>query len=147
MLNTHYRMICITLYNPRKMRQSMLLMLSVLYICSGVIDICWFWWHPCVTLMKTPLPHWGRAQMAALFQTKFSNAFSWMVCMYFDWDFMGVCSQGSHQHQSSIDSDNGFAPTKRKVTIWTNDHYFWRIYASPSLNELKVTKCSPSHML
>ena len=42
------------------------------------------------------LTHWGRDKMAAIFQTTFSNAFSWMKYMNFDRDFTEVCSQGSN---------------------------------------------------
>ena len=40
-------------------------------------------WHTgCVitgwSSLKLPLTHWGRDKMAAIFQTTFSNAFSWM---------------------------------------------------------------------
>ena len=35
--------------------------------------------------------HWGRDK-TAIFQTTFSNAFSWMKCANFDWDFIEVCS-------------------------------------------------------
>ena len=38
-----------------------------------------------------------------------------------------------------IDSDNGFAPTRRQAIIWIKDGLvYWRIYASLGPNELKV---------
>ena len=38
---------------------------------------------------------------------------------------------------SSIGSDNGLAPPKRQVIIWTNDElFYWRLYAALGLNEL-----------
>ena len=40
------------------------------------------------------LTHWGRDKMAAIFQTTFSNAFSWMKMFKF-WLRFQVCSQGS----------------------------------------------------
>ena len=70
-----------------------------------------------VEASKHVLAHWGRGKMAAIFQTTSSNEFSWMkMCEYrlkFHWNlFLRV--------QLTI-SDNGLAPTRRQVIIWTND--------------------------
>ena len=49
-----------------------------------------------------------------------------------------ACFQESNWQYSSIGSDNGFPPNRRKAIIWTNDVLgCWRIYASLVLNKLK----------
>ena len=48
------------------------------------------------------LTHWGRDKMAAIFQTTFSNAFSWMTMYKFRLNFTEVCSQGSNYQHSSM---------------------------------------------
>ena len=85
------------------------------------------------------LTHWGRDNMAAIFQMTFSNAFSWMkmyeLRLRFHWSlFLSVPLTISH-----IDSDNGLAPTRWQAIIWTNDGIvYWCIYASLCLNELML---------
>ena len=44
-----------------------------------------------------------------------------LKCMNFDSNFTEVCSQGSNQQYSSIDSDNVLAPARRQAIIWTNE--------------------------
>ena len=77
---------------------------------------------------KYKLTHWGRGKMAAIFQTAYSNAFSLIKCINFDWYFTEVCSQGSSSQYSSIGSDNGLAPARRQAIIWTNDGLFTDAY-------------------
>ena len=66
--------------------------------------------------------------MATIFQTTFSNAFSWTKIYEFQLNFTEVGSYGSNQHYSSIGSGNGLAPSRRQVIIWTNDGYFTNAY-------------------
>ena len=40
--------------------------------------------------------------------------------LYFDSNFIEVCSWGSNWQYSSIGSDNGLAPIRRQAIIWTN---------------------------
>ena len=65
------------------------------------------------------LVHWGRGNMAAILQTTFWSAFSWMEinCLNSDWNFIEVCSWGSNWQYSSIGSDNGLAPPRRQTII------------------------------
>ena len=42
------------------------------------------------------ITHWGWDKIVPILQTTFSNTFSWMKIMYFDWNFTKVCSQGSN---------------------------------------------------
>ena len=48
------------------------------------------------------LTHWGRDKMAANWQATFSNAFSWIKCLNFDYNFTEVCYQGSNWHYAII---------------------------------------------
>ena len=85
-----------------------------------------------------PLPHWGRDKMAVISQT-LSNAFSW-IKMYefrlkFHWKlFLGV---------KLIISQHWFRQwlgAVRATSHYLNQWYmlfYWRIYASLGLNELK----------
>ena len=42
-------------------------------------------------------------------------------CMNLESNIPDVCSEGFNWQYSSISSDNGLAPTRRQVIIWTND--------------------------
>ena len=75
--------------------------------------------------------------MAAISQTIFSNAFSWMKNFVFWLNFTEVCPQGSNRQPSSIGLDNGLAPIRQQAIIWTNaDPINWRIYATLGGDEL-----------
>ena len=83
------------------------------------------------------LTHWGRDKMDAIFQTTFSNGYSWMK-MYefrikFHWSlflrFPLTISQ--HWFRSWLDADQA---TSHYLNLWWWNH--WRIYASLGLNEL-----------
>ena len=90
-------------------------------------------WH----FIHRPLTQWGRDKMAAIFQTTFSNSFTWMKMHEFQIRFYWRLSQGSNWQNSSIGWDNGLAPNRRQAIIWTSDgRGYWRIYASLGLNEL-----------
>ena len=70
------------------------------------------------------LTHWGQGKMAAVSQSSRRDIqmhFLEWKSYNFDLNFMDVCFQCSHQQYSSIGSDNGLAPTRRQVIIWTND--------------------------
>ena len=41
--------------------------------------------------------------------------------MYFDENFIGICSRGSNLQMSTNGSDNVLAPVRRQAIIWTND--------------------------
>ena len=58
-----------------------------------------------------PLTHWGRGKMADISQTTLSNAFSGMKLLEFRLKFHWSLS---NQQYSSIGSDNGLAPIRRK---------------------------------
>ena len=78
--------------------------------------------------------HWGGYKLTAIFQTTFSNAFSWTKLYVFRLNFNEVFSKMSNW-QSSIGSDNAMAPSRRQAIIWTNDVLGCRrIYASLGLN-------------
>ena len=54
-------------------------------------DLALIWYHGMAVHAGVALTHWGRDKMAAISQTTFSNAFSWMkvhaFCSKFRWGF------------------------------------------------------------
>ena len=84
----------------------------------------------CDVALMTPyhLTHWGRDKMADIFQTTFSNAFSWMTMLEFRLRFDWSLFPRVHYQYSSIGSDNGLAPIRRQAIIWTNDGCFTNAY-------------------
>ena len=54
---------------------------------------------------------------------RFQMHFRVMKFCYFDSSLIEVCSSGSKWSYFSIDSDHGLAPIRRRVSLWTNDHY------------------------
>ena len=54
-------------------------------------------------------------------QKIFSEAFSWMKLLYFDWNFTKVSSEGSNWQEASICSGYGLVPIRWQAIIWTND--------------------------
>ena len=65
------------------------------------------------------LTHWGWDKMAAIFQTAFSNTFSWMKIYEFRLRFhWGL---GSNEQYFSIGSDNGLVLVMQQAIIWSND--------------------------
>ena len=66
----------------------------------------------------------------------------WKI-LCFDWNFTEVCSLGSNWQCTSIGLDNGLAPNRRQVIIWTNAGLiYWPIYAAPGGDELiRGAKC------
>ena len=84
------------------------------------------------------LTHWDRDKMAAISQTMFSNAFSWMkmceFCLRFDWNlFLRVqLTIFHHWLRQWLGADQ---TTSRYLNQWWL--VYWRICASLGLNELK----------
>ena len=88
------------------------------------------------------LTYWGRDKFAPFCRQHFQMHFLEWKCMSFALNLPEVCSLGSNWQYSSIGSDNGLAPTRWQVIIWTNGGLVhWRIYASLSLNGLKGIIC------
>ena len=95
------------------------------------------------TFRQNALTHWGRDKMDAIFQTTFSNEFSWMK-MYefrfpFHWSlFLGVqITIFQHWFRYWLGADQ--APSHYLNQWWLD---YRRIYASLGLNELttNITK-------
>ena len=88
------------------------------------------WKRHCLTPSKEfisqhLLTHWGRGKMTPIFQTAFSNAFSWMKMYSFRLIFhWSLFPRVQLTISSSIGSDNGLAPARRQAIIWTNDGLF-----------------------
>ena len=84
------------------------------------------------------LTHWGRDKMAAIFQTTFSNAFSWVKMFKFRLRFhlslFPRVQLTIFQHWFRWWLGTGQATSHYLKQWWL---VFWRIYASPGLNELK----------
>ena len=96
------------------------------------------WSHPDLKriISTVSLLYWGLNKIAASVEDKRFECILWK-CMDFSYDFTEVCSWGSNQRYSRIDS--GSVPTRRQAIIWTNDGLaYWHIYASLGLNELLV---------
>ena len=73
------------------------------------------------------LTHWGK--MATIFQTTYSNAFSWMKMYKLRLRF----------HWSSLQRVQLLALERRQAIIWTNDGIVdWRIYASLGLKWVNI---------
>ena len=71
--------------------------------------------------------------MAAIFQTKFSIAFSWIKMYDFGLNVTEVCSYGSDTQYSTIGSYNGWVPSRRQAIIWINDSLFTDAYMCQSV--------------
>ena len=96
--------------------------------CEGLMP----WWPPVYLLT-----HLSLDKTAAVSQTTFSNAFSWMKMFEFGLKSRWFFSQCSSLQYSCISSDNGLAPTRRRAIICTNaDPIHRRIYAEPGGDEL-----------
>ena len=76
--------------------------------------------------------------MAAISQTMFSDAFSWMksfiLWLKFHWSLFLRVQLTINQRGFFL--DNGLAPNRRQAIIWTNvDTIHWRIYAALGVDE------------
>ena len=86
---------------------------------------------PCLT-------HWGRDKMAAVSQTMFSNAFSWMkiyeFCLKFHWSLFRRFQLTIFQHWFRY-----WLGAVQATSHYLNQWWliYWRIYASLGFNELK----------
>ena len=70
--------------------------------------------------------------MAAIFQTTFSNTFSWMKMYEFQLGFHWILFLRVQLTLIHIGSDG-----RQRAIIWNNDGIvYWRIYASLGLSEL-----------
>ena len=97
--------------------------------------------YACICCGTPLLTHWGRDKMTAIFQTTFSNGFSWMK-MYefrltFHWSlFPGVqLTIFQHWFRKWLGADQA---TSHYLNQWWLDYR--RIYASLGLNELRPPK-------
>ena len=85
------------------------------------------------------ISHWGRDKMAAIFQTTFSNAFSWLKMFEFQLRFHWILFPGVQltifQHWL-----RSWLGTSQATSHYLNQWWFvyWRIYASLGLNELNM---------
>ena len=98
-------------------------------------QLCWAW-------AELVLTHWGRGKMAAVSQTMFSNAFSWMK-MYefrlkFHWIMFLMFQLTIFQHWFRYWLGAVQATSHYLNQCWL---VYWRIYASLGLNDL-TTKCT-----
>ena len=76
-------------------------------------------------------------QMATISQT-FSSAFPWIKTSdSLKINFIRICSLGSNWTYKSIGSDNGLMLNRQQAIIWTNDMFYWCMYVSLGLNQLK----------
>ena len=91
------------------------------------------------SLGHNDLTHWGRDKMAAIFQTPFSNAFSWMEIYEFRLRFHLSLFLGAQltiiQYWFRYWLGAGQAPSHSLNHWWL---VCWRIYTSLPLNELKT---------
>ena len=81
------------------------------------------------------LTHQGRDKMAAIFQTTFSNAFSWMEMHEFDEDFTEAVPNGPINNISALVQimawhRPGDKPQSEPMIV------YWRIYAPLGLNAI-----------
>ena len=83
------------------------------------------------------LTHWGRDKMATIFQTTFSNAFSWMKMfkfrLKFQWSMFPRVQLTIFQHWF-----RWWLGAGQETSHYLNQWWlvYWRIYASLGLNEL-----------
>ena len=119
--------------------------------CGCVCDNEWFTHayhsvgvsvHDCIPSQTlhfdwTELPHWGRDKMAAVSQTMFSNAFSWMKMyefrLHFHWSLVLRLQLMIFQHLFRY-WPGAVQATSHYLNQWWL--IYWRIYASLGLNEL-----------
>ena len=84
------------------------------------------------------LTHWGRDKMVAIFQTTFSNTFSWMKMhefrLSFHWRLFPRVQLTISQHWFREWLGAGQATLHYLNQWWL---VYWHIYASPGFNELR----------
>ena len=83
------------------------------------------------------LTHLPLDKMAAISQTIFSGAFSWMKSFIFWLKFHWSLFIRANWQYLGIGLDNGLAPNRRQAIIWTNVYLIhWRKYATLGGDEL-----------
>ena len=106
-------------------------------------DVPAFNWLPAGMVMC--LTHWGRDKMAAVTQTKFSNAFSWIqmyeLSLKFHWSLFLRFQLTIFQHWFRYWL-GAIQVTSHYLNQWWLA--YWRIDASLGLNELRSSMCSPN---
>ena len=122
---------------------------SIRHSLAHVLDLVdlvdfWIWWCGYFVMFTLyMLTHWGRDKMAAIFQTTFSDEFSWMK-MYkfrlkFHWNLFPRVQLTIFQHWFRKWLGAGQATSHYLKQWWL---VYWRIYAyiyaSRGLNELTV---------
>ena len=80
------------------------------------------------TEFHNELTHWGWDKMAAIFQTTFSNAFSWMKIYKFRLRFHLSLFPRVQLTIFRHCFSGGLAPSRRQAIIWSNDGYFTDAY-------------------
>ena len=89
------------------------------------------------TWLSYNLTHWGRDKMAAIFQTKFSNAYSWIkmltFLLRFHWSLFPRVQLTIFKHWFRWWLGAGQATSHFLNQWWL---VYWRMYASLGLNEL-----------
>ena len=90
------------------------------------------WWarscHIYASTIFSGLTHWGQGQMAAIFQTTFSNAFPWMKLYEFRLKFHWILFPGVQLTIFQHWFRNGLAPARRQAIIWADDGLFTDTY-------------------
>ena len=95
------------------------------------------YWRIYALLTFVALTHWGREKIAAIFQTTFSNAFSWMKMFKFRlrflWSLFPRVQLTIFQHWFRYWLGAGQATSHYLNQWWL---VYWRMYVSLGLNEL-----------
>ena len=63
----------------------------VIWHSGASVQRYFFIFRDLCTFIESKLKHWGRDKMAGIFQTTFSNTFSWIKIMHFYKNFIEVC--------------------------------------------------------
>ena len=101
-----------------------------------------------ITGGRVCLTQWGRDKMVTIFQTTFSNAFSWTkmyeLRLRFHWRLFPRVQLTIFQHWFRWWLGAGLA-TSRSLNQWWL--VYWRLYASLCLNESLFSKLLPKYIL
>ena len=104
--------------------------------------------NPNIHHADSSLTHWGRDKMAAIFQTTFSNAFSWMKMVKFRLSYHGslfpMVQLTIFQHWLRL-----WLGADQATGHYLNQWWlvYWRIYASLGLNELSSLGTAMIHTI
>ena len=92
-----------------------------------------------LAIMQPILTHLFLDKMAAISQTMFLNAFSWMKSFVLRFEFHWGLFLRAQLAMVSIGSGNGLVPNRRQAITWTNvEPVHWRIYAALGGDEFKA---------